>query len=44
MREGAKIDPEGAMLAGIAIKNNEPILTRNRKDFVGISDMKLEYY
>jgi predicted nucleic acid-binding protein len=43
-REGKKIDPEDAMLAGIALQNNEPLLTRNRKDFAGISDLKLEYY
>jgi hypothetical protein len=44
IREGAKIDPEDAMLAGIAIQNNEPLLTRNRKDFAGIPDLKLEAY
>ncbi len=44
IREGTKIDPEDAMLAGIAVQNNEPLLTRNRKDFAGISDLKLEYY
>lgn len=44
VREGMKIDPEDAMLAGIAIQNNEPLLTRNRKDFAGISDLKLESY
>jgi hypothetical protein len=44
VREGAKIDPEDAMLAGIAVQNNEPLLTRNRRDFAGISDLKLEPY
>ena len=44
IREGAKIDPEDAMLAGMAIQNNEPLLTRNRKDFTGISDLKLKFY
>jgi predicted nucleic acid-binding protein len=44
IREGARIDPEDAMLAGIAIQNNEPLLTRNRKDFTGISDLRLESY
>ena len=29
VKEKAKIDPEDAMLAGIAIQNNEPLLTRN---------------
>jgi predicted nucleic acid-binding protein len=43
-REGAKIDPEDAMLAGIAIQNNEPIITRNRRHFAGIADLKLEPY
>lgn len=44
IREGVKIDPEDAMLAGIAIQNNEPLLTRNKRDFAGISDLKLEFY
>ncbi len=44
IREGSGIDPEDAMLAGIAIQNNEPLLTRNRKDFTGISDLRLESY
>jgi predicted nucleic acid-binding protein len=44
IREGVKIDPEDAILAGIAIQNNESLLTRNRKDFAGISDLKLESY
>jgi predicted nucleic acid-binding protein len=43
-KEKTKIDPEDAMLAGIAIQNNEPLLTRNRKDFAGIPDLKLETY
>jgi len=44
VKEKAKIDPEDAMLAGIAIQNNEPLLTRNRKDFIGIPELKLETY
>jgi len=44
IREGARIDPEDAMLAGIAVQNSEPVLTRNRKDFAGITDLKLEHY
>jgi len=44
IREGRKIDPEDAMLAGIAIQNNEPIITRNRGHFAGIADLKLEPY
>lgn len=44
IREGTKIDPEDAMLAGIAIQNNEPLLTRNRRHFAGIPDLRLEPY
>jgi predicted nucleic acid-binding protein len=44
IREGNKIDPEDAMLAGIALQNNEPLLTRNKRDFTGISDLKLKFY
>lgn len=43
-KEKSKIDPEDAMLAGIAIENYQPLLTRNRKDFVGIPDLKVETY
>ncbi len=44
VKEKTKIDPEDAMLAGIAIQNNEPLLTRNRKDFAGIPELKVETY
>jgi predicted nucleic acid-binding protein len=44
VKEKTKIDPEDAMLAGIAIQNNEPLLTRNRKDFAGIPELKVESY
>jgi len=44
VKEETKIDPEDAMLAGIAIQNNEPLLTRNRKDFAGIPELKVETY
>jgi tRNA(fMet)-specific endonuclease VapC len=44
VKEKAKIDPENAMLAGIAIQNSEPLLTRNTKHFVGISELKIESY
>ena len=43
-REGHRIDPEDCMLAGIAIENQQPILTRNRKDFSGIPGLKVETY
>ena len=44
VKEKTKIDPEDAMLAGIAVQNGEPLLTRNRKDFTGIPDLRLESY
>lgn len=44
IRERTEIDPEDAMLAGIAIQNKEPLLTRNRKHFAGIAELKLESY
>jgi tRNA(fMet)-specific endonuclease VapC len=43
-REGVEMDPEDAMLAGIAVENHETVLTRNKKHFLGISDLKLESY
>lgn len=43
-KEGMKIDPEDAMLAGIAIENHQPLLTRNRKDFAGIPELRVESY
>jgi predicted nucleic acid-binding protein len=43
-REGTKMDPEDAMLAGIAVENHQPLLTRNRKRFSGIHDLKVEGY
>ncbi len=44
VKEGRKIDPEDAMLAGIAIENNQPLLTRNKRDFIGIQGLKVETY
>ena len=43
-RQGRKIDPEDAILAGIAIENHQPLLTRNLKDFAGISELRVESY
>jgi predicted nucleic acid-binding protein len=43
-REGVEMDPEDAMLAGIAVENHETLFTRNRKHFSGIADLKLEAY
>lgn len=42
--EGFTIDPEDAMLAGIAVENQQPILTRNKRHFSGIPDLKVETY
>lgn len=44
VREGTMIDTEDAMLAGIALENNQPILTRNKKHFLGIYGLKVEDY
>ncbi len=44
LNEGRKVDPEDAMIAGIAIENNQPLLTRNVRDFEGIPDLKIEPY
>src|SRR3989304_10047661 len=38
VKEKTMFDPEDAMLAGIAIQNNIPLLSRNRKHFAGIPD------
>jgi tRNA(fMet)-specific endonuclease VapC len=42
--KGETIDPEDAMLGGIAKANNETILTRNVKHFGKIEDLVLETY
>lgn len=44
VKEGSKVDPDDAILAGIAIENNQPLLTRKKKDFSGISELKVEGY
>jgi predicted nucleic acid-binding protein len=44
VRDGSKIDPADAMLAGIAIENRQHILTRNKSDFSGIPDLTVESY
>jgi predicted nucleic acid-binding protein len=43
-REGVEMDPEDAMLAGMAVENHESLLTRNRRHFAGIPELKLETY
>ena len=44
VKEGQIIDPEDCMIAGIAKKNNETILTRNVKHFSKIKGIKIETY
>lgn len=44
IREGAKMDPEDAMIAGIAKVRNEHVVTRNAKHFSGIGGVKVEIY
>ena len=43
-REGARIDVEDAMIAGIALENRQTVLTRNLKHFSGIAGLKAEGY
>jgi predicted nucleic acid-binding protein len=43
-RSGSKIDPEDAMIAGIAKANNEKIVTRNTRHFEGIEGVLIEPY
>jgi len=43
-RQGTEIDPEDAMIAGIALEHNEAVLTRNVKDFSRISGLHVETY
>ncbi len=44
IRAGREIDPEDAMLAGIARVKAEKILTRNLKHFTGIEGVAVETY
>ncbi len=44
VREGARIDAEDAMIAGIALENQQTLLTRNVKHFGGIPGLKVEGY
>jgi len=44
IKEGKMIDPEDAMTAGIALLNEEIILTRNVEHFSHIKDLKIETY
>ena len=44
IREGIMIEPEDAMIAGITIKHNQKLLTRNTKHFSRIKGLKVESY
>ncbi len=44
IKNGEIIDPEGSMIAGIVISNNEPILTKNVKHFQRIPGLNIEEY
>jgi len=41
---GSMVDPEDAMIAGIAKVHSERVLTRNRKHFQGIEGVNVESY
>lgn len=43
-REGSPIEAEDAMIAGIALENQQALLTRNVKHFAGIPELKVEDY
>jgi predicted nucleic acid-binding protein len=44
VRDGTTIDPEDAMIAGIALENQQAVLTRNEKHFTGIAGLRVEGY
>ncbi|MFO7836647.1 MAG: type II toxin-antitoxin system VapC family toxin [Candidatus Thorarchaeota archaeon] len=44
IREGQMIDPEDSMTAGIALHNNETLLTKNLSHFQRIPDLDVEEY
>ncbi len=44
IKTGQQIEIIDSMIAGIAYKNNEPILTRNIKHFNKIKEVKIEVY
>ncbi|MDP2901433.1 MAG: PIN domain-containing protein [Candidatus Bathyarchaeota archaeon] len=43
-REGVVLDPEDAMIAGIARVNGEAVVTRNLRHFKGIKGVAVETY
>src|SRR5438132_9153618 len=44
IRTGQSIDPEDAMIAGIARVNSEKVLTRNIRHYSGIEGVTIENY
>jgi len=42
--QGQDIDPQDAMIAGIALRRNEPLVTRNRKHFEKIPGLHVITY
>lgn len=44
IKAGSNVDPEDAMLAGIAKVHGEAIITRNVKHFAGIEGVTVECY
>jgi predicted nucleic acid-binding protein len=44
IKAGKMIDPEDAMIAGIALVYNEVLLTRNAEHFARVPNLKLEEY
>jgi len=44
IRARTPIDPEDSMIAGIALTQNEPLLTRNVKDFSRVPGLGVETY
>ncbi len=44
IRAGSRIDPEDAMIAGIALLENETVLTRNVRHFSCVKGLRVESY
>ena len=44
LKYGKPIEETDALIAGIAIEHNEPVLTRNVKDFSRVPGLKVETY
>jgi predicted nucleic acid-binding protein len=44
IKQGAQIDPEDAMIAGIALEFRQPLLTRNVRHFSRVPRLQVESY